>query len=149
MYAKSRMCRCGDGQEQQSAKPLIITGGKCNVFWGCHCDCMQEGGGSAKLNVAFCGCWQQRWRCAIGACHSALVWWLNKANRQCRPGERDQRKGRAEGRRERSRNSDRVGQKGLTSIKGQYPISLYWKLYLKKLCCPTFDELSWPSHSSK
>lgn len=43
MYAKSRMCRCGDGQEQQSAKPLIITGGKCNVFWGCHCDCMQEG----------------------------------------------------------------------------------------------------------
>lgn len=26
----------GDGQEQQSAKPLIITGGKRGVFWACQ-----------------------------------------------------------------------------------------------------------------
>lgn len=116
MYAKSRTCRCGDGQEPQSAKPLIITGGKCNVFWGCHCALHAGRRRSAKLNVAFCGCWQRRWRCAIGTCHSTLVWWLNKANRQRRQGERGHRKGRAEGRRERNRNSDRVGQKGSDTL---------------------------------
>lgn len=45
-YAQSILRRCGNGQEQQSAKSLIITSGKCNAFWGCHCDCcMQERGG--------------------------------------------------------------------------------------------------------
>lgn len=41
-------------------------------------------GRSARVNVAFGGCWQQWWRCALKMCHSTLVWWLNKANRQCR-----------------------------------------------------------------
>lgn len=80
-------------------------------------------GRSAKLNVAFCGCWQQRWRCAIGTCHSTLVWWLNKANRQCRQGETGQSKGRAEGRQESSRNSDRVGQK--TKHTGKSRLCIY------------------------
>ncbi len=96
-------------------------------------------GRSAKLNVVFCDCWQQRWWCAIGMCHCTLVWWLNKANRQCRQGERDQRKGKAEWRQKRSRNSDGVGQKGLNILaseeyvfkqkkkKEKYHISL-WKV---------------------
>lgn len=123
MYAKSRMCRCGDSQEQQSAKSLIITGGKCNVFWGCQCDCMQEGKGSARLNVAFCGCWQQRWRCAIKMCHSTLVWWLNKANRQCR-------KDRAEGRQERHKHRDGEGQKGLDTMETEVQrcAKVWWTL---------------------
>lgn len=52
-------------------------------------------GRSARLNVAFGGCWQQWWRCAIKMCHSTLVWWLNKANRQCRQ-MREGAKGEAE-----------------------------------------------------
>lgn len=37
------MCWCDGGQEQQSAKSLIITGGKCEAFWGCQSERTREG----------------------------------------------------------------------------------------------------------
>lgn len=48
------MCWCDGGQEQQSAKSLIITGGKCEAFWGCQREgACGRGWRNARLNVAF------------------------------------------------------------------------------------------------
>lgn len=69
IYAGSRMCWRDSGQEQQSAKSLIIAGGHCEAFWGCQCDRTREGGGrNARLNVAFRG-----QRCAPGTCRGMSV----------------------------------------------------------------------------
>lgn len=80
VWAKCRMCWCDGGQEQQSAKSLIIDGGKCEAFWGCR----REGaraGRNARLNVAFL----RLLAAAVAACSGNMslhVGWVIKQHKQ-------------------------------------------------------------------
>lgn len=86
MNSKSSMCRFCWWPRKAISRAINHNRWQIQCFLGLSLWLYAGSGWSAKLNVAFCACWQQQWLCAIGACHSMLVWWLNKAKRQCRRG---------------------------------------------------------------